>query len=74
MNGTVNHNYVKFIGAYVIDDTYAFGRSEQSFVLGEVHCIGTETELLQCSHSGLGLHTCSQFYLTPDITISCYSM
>ena len=44
------------------------------FVVGEVHCVGTETELLQCSHSSVGNHQCGKLQSTiPEgVVISCY--
>ena len=56
-----------------------FGESDRYAVLGAVHCIGTEPELLECSHSSLGQHLCgTNFYVSgftlSDIAISCYGM
>ena len=41
-----------------------FGAGSTPFVVGEVHCTGTETELLECSHSSIGYHFCKD--LTED--------
>ena len=35
-----------------------FGASSRPFVVGEVHCTGTETEVLECSHNSIGDHFC----------------
>ena len=35
-----------------------FGSSSTPFVVGEVHCTGIETELLECSHNSIGHHLC----------------
>ena len=52
-----------------------FGRSERAPVVGEVHCIGTEPELLECSHTSLGQHTCGRGSTpVPDVIISCLGM
>ncbi|CAI8040127.1 Neurotrypsin, partial [Geodia barretti] len=63
-------------GAYTLkDDIERFGTSGKDAVIGEVHCIGTESGLLECSHSSIGFHYCSPYYLDydePDIVISCY--
>ena len=37
-----------------------FGASTRLFVVGEVHCTGTETELLECSHNSIGHHFCGE--------------
>ena len=67
-----------FIGAYILrDDIERFGNSDRDEVIGEVHCIGTEPELLECSHDSIGYHYCSSYYFVynePDIVISCYGM
>ena len=59
----------------MVDDASAFGISERNPLFGEVHCIGTEPELFECSHSFIGWHACgSQWDSVPDIAISCYGM
>ena len=65
-----------FPGAYVIDDTSIFGESELSAVVGEVHCVGTEPELVECSHRTFGRHFCGRLgsESVPDLAISCYGM
>ena len=65
------------VGAYnIIANPWTFGISERSAVVGEVHCVGTEPELLECSHSSFGYHFCGLygFFFSPDIAISCYGM
>ena len=39
--------------------TSIFGAGSRPFVVGEVHCTGAETELLECSHESIGHHRCS---------------
>ena len=68
----IQNVYGDFIGAYLIDDVSIFGKSERSPVLGGVHCIGTEPELLECSHLSIGYHHCIS--TSPDIAISCYGI
>ena len=53
-----------------------FGVSERAPLLGEVHCIGTETELLECSHTSIGRHLCGVTVVppVPDIIITCSGM
>ena len=42
-------------------------------VIGEVHCIGTEPELLECSHASVGHHRCGGgLSIDHDVIISCY--
>ena len=63
------------IGTYILkDDIERFGTSDKDAVIGKVHCIGTESGLLECSHSSIGSHYCSPYYFEPDIVISCYGM
>ncbi|CAI8006305.1 Deleted in malignant brain tumors 1 protein, partial [Geodia barretti] len=61
-------------GAYVIDHSPdKYGTSERNAVIGEVRCVGTEVELLECSHSSIGVHHCGYHNVTdPDIIISCF--
>ena len=53
-----------------------FWVSERAPLLGEVHCIGTETELLECSHTSIGRHSCGVTVVppVPDIVITCSGM
>ena len=36
----------------------AFGRGTGLILLDNVRCTGTESSLLSCSHSGIGVHNC----------------
>ena len=45
------------LGASVLSAS-VFGASSRPFVVGEVHCTGTETEVLECSHASIGNHFC----------------
>ena len=57
----------------MVDNASVFGVSERNPVVGEVHCLGTEPELLECSHGTLGQHFCGlHLNYIPDIAISCY--
>ena len=70
--------YFLMIGAYVVEDDALpalFGVSERAPLLGEVHCIGNEQELFECSHSALGRHACGLGSTPiPDIAISCFGV
>ena len=49
-----------------------FGASSRPFVVGEVHCTGTERELLECSHNSIGHHFCGGFIDdADDVAIVC---
>ena len=63
-------------GAYVIDhNPDKYGTSERNAVIGEVRCVGTEVELLECSHSSIGVHHCGYHNVTdPDMIISCFGI
>ena len=58
-----------YAGAYVLDHEERFGTSERDVVIGKLFCVGTEPELLECSHTGIGYYDyCSRL----SIIISCY--
>ena len=62
-------------GAYVVEGKLegVFGTSERAPLYGEVHCVGDEPEMLECSHSSIGRHSCGLGSNTvPDIVISCF--
>ena len=51
--------------------------NDNSAMIGEVHCVGTEPELLECSHASIGSHRCgiqTDYDTDSDIIISCYGM
>lgn len=47
-----------------------FGISDKDYVIEEVNCAGTESELLECIHSPFGQHSCQKASV-PDIVIIC---
>ena len=49
-----------------------FGASSRPFIVGEVHCTGSETELLECSHSSIGDHFCRGFFSTVAYGVPIY--
>ena len=64
------------IGAFVVAAS-VFGPVSGHIVVGEVHCTGTETELLECSHDSIGDHLCGPPLKSEDdvgVAISCYGM
>ena len=58
-----------------MDDASVFGVSDKNPLFGEVHCVGTEPDLFECSHTSIGIHSCgSHLDRIPDVAISCYGM
>ena len=59
--------------AYILEhDPQRYGASGRVAVVGEVHCVGTEPELLECSHASIGSHLCKGISRSdPDIIVSC---
>ena len=55
---------------------HVYGMSDRVFLLGEVHCVGNEPELLECSHTSIGVHSCGRdaTSIPNDIIISCRGM
>ena len=52
---------------------HVFGVSSRNSIFGKVHCIGTEPNMFECSHTSVGFHTCGRNTPpVPDITVSCY--
>ena len=59
------------LGASVVSASI-FGASNRLFIVGEVHCTGTETELLECSHNSIGDHLCGGLTAdADDVAIGC---
>ena len=48
------------LDAAAFDEAY-FGEGNGSIWLDNVICSGTESDLLSCSHNGLGVHNCVHF-------------
>ena len=70
-------HYWLCLGAYTIDYEPRFGTSKGDAVIGEVRCIGTEPELLECFHASIGYHRCGSVRANSaasNIIISCYGM
>ena len=52
--------YISPTDASVVS-TAVFGQGKGPVFLDQVHCIGTEDRLMECSHDGIGSHICGQF-------------
>lgn len=66
--GIINFSLM-VLGASVADPDL-FGTGEKYRVIGEVECVGTESELLECFHTPIGEHYCNDVHV-PDIAIHC---
>ena len=51
-----------------IDNNVKSGSQSQPIHLDDVNCIGTETSLLNCSHNGIGQHSCHH---SEDVGVIC---
>ena len=69
---TVLHNYtdeINFIIGIALSEGF-FGQGTGPIWLDDVFCIGSESELLDCSHRGIGNHNCVHF---EDASVRCTS-
>ena len=48
-----------------------FGGGTGGIFLDNVACSGSESRLIDCSHSGIGVHNCDH---TDDAGVRCYGM
>lgn len=62
------------IGVYMLNTGLdGYGDSTKDAVIGQVRCVGTEPNLLECSYARVGFHACGNIASSdPDIIISCY--
>ena len=48
----------------------AFGQGSGSIFLSNVRCVGNEEGVINCSHDGIGVHTCNH---NEDAGVRCLS-
>ena len=58
----------------MIENEERFEKYDSVPVLGGTHCVGTEPELLECTHYTIGNHHCGGQNKYSDIIISCTGM
>eukprot|EP00057_Strongylocentrotus_purpuratus_P018553 XP_011673027.1 PREDICTED: deleted in malignant brain tumors 1 protein-like [Strongylocentrotus purpuratus] len=46
-----------------------FGQGIGEIILDDIHCVGNESTIFNCSHSGLGVHDCNH---SQDVGVTCY--
>ena len=56
-----------YIGAVVYANS-RFGQGTGAIILSNVQCSGTELALINCTHSGIGVHSCDH---NQDAGVSC---
>ena len=53
-----------------MDDAIIFGEATGIALIAAVHCVGTESELFECSHGPLGVHLC--YGRLEHVAVICY--
>ena len=68
-DATVACRQMGFVGIASSDSSlFGYGASSQSIWLDEVGCNGSESQLVDCSHAGIGNETCVH---SEDVGIMC---
>ncbi len=68
-DATVACRQMGFVGVSDSDSSrFGSGVSSQSIWLDDVSCNGSESQLIDCSHAGIGFHNCTH---SEDVRIVC---
>ena len=68
-DATVACRQMGFVGVSDSDSSrFGFGASSQRIWLDDVSCNGSEPQLIDCSHAGIGFHNC---FHSKDVGIVC---
>ena len=68
-DATVVCNELGYAGGAVASYGFAeFGQGSGSILLDDVRCLGSENRLVDCSHSGVGVHNCAH---SEDAGVMC---
>ena len=65
--GYVMHYFITS-GAVAVTSTSYYGQGSGGIFLDQVNCDGTESSLISCSSSGVGVHTCDH---SRDAGVQC---
>ena len=70
---TTNMTFLYIIGIAVRSRRAAFGQGTGFVLLSYVGCTGSESSLLSCSHSGIGVTYCSHYQDAGVVCPTCKS-
>ena len=58
----------------MLESEEGYERHDNLVVIGGIHCVGTELELLECIHNSIGMHNCGGIDDYFNAKISCTGM
>ena len=70
-DATVVCRMLGFDGALAALGNASFGRGSGNVLLDSVACDGSEDNLAECSHNGVGVHNCNH---NEDAGVRCFSV